>query len=76
MELINPIGRNPNDTAQPMACYCASNGGSAAENFVTGKGTDSCSNCGCYCETILGIGYNTGSYYEVASITDRTSSLS
>lgn len=49
MELINPIGRNMNSPIQPLACYCASNGGSANVNFATGKGpSDTCSNCGCY----------------------------
>ena len=38
MELINPIGRNMNSPIQPLACYCASNGGSANVNFATGKG--------------------------------------
>ena len=75
MELINPIGRNSNGTVQPRACYCASDGGSAAENFVTGKGTDSCDNCGCYCDSLWGFDYNTGNYREIASITYRTSSL-
>lgn len=75
MELINPIGRKASNVAQPNACFCASDGGSAATNFVTGKGSDSCSNCGCYCETILGIGYNTGSYRSYATNTNRTSSL-
>ncbi len=76
MELINPIGRNMNSPIQPLACYCASNGGRANVNFATGKGpSDTCSNCGCYCDSVIGIGYNTGSYREIASITDRTSSL-
>ena len=49
---------------------------SANVNFATGKGpSDTCSNCGCYCDSVIGIGYNTGSYREIASITDRTSSL-
>ncbi len=74
MELVNPIGRSGGGI-HPMACYCASDGGSAAENFVTGKGNDSCSNCGCYCDSIMGHQYNTGSYREIATITDRTSSL-
>ena len=43
MELINPFGRNLNDSIQPRACYCASDGGSAADNFVDGKGSDSLS---------------------------------
>ena len=58
MELINPIGRNMNSPIQPLACYCASNGGSANVNFATGKGpSDTCSNCGCYCDSVIGIGW-------------------
>jgi len=75
MELINPIGRNLGSSIRPLACYCASDGGDAAVNFVSGKGSDSCSHCGCYCDSVFGIGYNTGSYREVATITNRTSSL-
>ena len=75
MELINPFGRNLNDSIQPRACYCASEGGSAADNFVDGKGSDSCANCGCYCDTLLGKPYNTASYKSVATGTDRISEL-
>lgn len=76
MELVNPLGRDLGASAQPRACYCATDGGStAAENFVTGKGTDSCANCGCYCETAWGVPYNTGQYRSVATDTNRVSEL-
>lgn len=76
MELVNPLGRDTGASAQPRACFCASDGGSAAENFVTGQGADSCSNCGCYCETAWGERpYNTGQYRSVATDTNRVSEL-
>jgi putative bacteriocin precursor len=43
MKFINPVGRTPSSTIQPMACMCSGN------LFATGKGTDSCINCGCAC---------------------------
>jgi len=72
MELVNPLGRNMSESAQPRACFCATDSdNSAAVNFVTGKGEDTCANCGCYCATV----FDTASYRSTATNTNRVSNL-
>lgn len=73
MELVNPTGRDLSASGvQPRACYCGStNGGTAAQNFVTGKGNDSCANCGCYCSTV----FDKATYRSTATNTNRVSNL-
>ena len=73
MEKINPLGRN--GQMEPYACFCSGQvDGYALYN--QGKGpNDSCANCGCYCDRIIGIQFNTESYRGIADMTDRQSTI-
>ncbi|WP_455258521.1 Apre_1838 family putative sactipeptide bacteriocin [Peptoniphilus asaccharolyticus] len=76
MKLVNPKGRNLSGGAQPMACYCASDGGDVAVNFNSARGNDTCAHCGCYCDSFgLPFPINTGTYGSTATNTNRTSSI-
>ncbi|OFK81136.1 hypothetical protein [Peptoniphilus sp. HMSC062D09] len=78
MKQINPIGRKPGDSIYPMACFCSSDGSNdgGVANFNSAKGKDTCSHCGCYCDSYgLPFQVNTGTYKSNASYTDRTSSI-
>jgi len=51
MKLINPVGREvnsgleANSLVQPLACVCSN-----WDQYVGGKGNDSCFHCGCACD--------------------------
>lgn len=51
MNNINPIGRKPGNTIQPMACMCSKGMASAkVDNFLPGF-EDNCFHCGCSCSS-------------------------
>lgn len=74
MKLINPLGRSlDGGSVQPLACYCSGQ----IEGYVDyykGKGpNDTCANCGCFCDQVIGIRFNTDTYRGHAKIVDRAS---
>ena len=77
MKLVNPLGRNlGGSSVQPLACFCTGNTPGYTD-YNKGRGpSDNCARCGCYCDTLIGLQYNTDNYRGIAKIVDRKSPVS